>query len=152
VSLPPFLREIREKVGNRLLVLPSASGVVLDEAGRMLLIRHAVDGKWVVPGGVVEPDEHPAARVVEEVREETGLDVEVVRLVGVCGGPQCRVVYGNGDEVSYVAIVYECAVVGGSLEPDGVEAVEAAFFARDEICRLELSSIGREILAAALAG
>jgi 8-oxo-dGTP pyrophosphatase MutT (NUDIX family) len=77
VTLPTFLREVREKVGNQLLVLPSASGAVFDDEGRLLLMRHSVDGRWVVPGGVVEPDEHPRS-VVEEVREETALVVEPV--------------------------------------------------------------------------
>lgn len=95
MGMPPFLRELRTKVGNSLLVLPSASGVVFGEQRRLLLIRHSNDGKWLVPGGVVEPDDHPALRVVEEVREETALVVEPRRLIAAYGRTIVRVAFGR---------------------------------------------------------
>jgi ADP-ribose pyrophosphatase YjhB (NUDIX family) len=146
MPMPPFLEDLRRKVGDSLLVLPSASGVVFDELRRILLIRHSNDGKWVVPGGVVEPDEHPARRVVEEVREETGLVVEPVRLVALYGGPSCRVVYPSGDTTSYVAAVYECRIVSGTARPNGDESLEVGYFAEDELPALDLSPIGRTIV------
>jgi ADP-ribose pyrophosphatase YjhB (NUDIX family) len=146
MPMPTFLEELRRRVGGSLLVLPAAAGVVFDELRRILLVRHSNDGKWVVPGGVVEPDEHPARRVVEEVREETGLVVEPVRLLAVYGGRSCRVVYPNGDTTSYVAAFFECRVVSGTPRPNGDESLAVAYFAEDKLAALDLSPIGRTIV------
>jgi 8-oxo-dGTP pyrophosphatase MutT (NUDIX family) len=54
----------------------------------------------------VEPDEDPAAAVAREVREELGIEATFQDLIGVYGGPEFRVAYPNGDQVSYVTIVY----------------------------------------------
>lgn len=61
----------------------SARVVVVDQAGRILLIRHCDNGKefHVLPGGRVEPGETAAEEVGREVREETGLRVRVGELL-----------------------------------------------------------------------
>jgi 8-oxo-dGTP diphosphatase len=53
--------------------------------GRLLLVRHAKLGKWLPPGGHIEPDETPDEAVLREVREETGLDVELVHREEIAG-------------------------------------------------------------------
>jgi len=148
MGMPPFLRVIREKVGHELLVLPTVSGLVTDDDGRVLLIRHARDGDWVLPGGCVEPDEFPADRLIAEMQEETGLDVHPSELIGVYGGPGCRVHYPNGDKVSCVVSLFRCEVVGGTLRPDGTESLEIRFFADEELDSLNVSRIGRTLLEA----
>ncbi|MGH8896994.1 MAG: NUDIX hydrolase [Egibacteraceae bacterium] len=45
---------------------------------RLALVRHPRFGKWMVPGGHVEPDENPAETAIREVREETGLEVRLL--------------------------------------------------------------------------
>lgn len=144
--MPPFLRVLREKVGNDLLVLPTVAGLVTDDRDRVLMIRHSRDGSWVLPGGCMEPDEYPADRLVAEMREETGLEVRPTRLVGVYGGAGCRVEYPNGDQVSCVVSLFECEVVSGYPRPDGEESLEVDFFAAEELASLNVSSIGRTLL------
>lgn len=56
----------------------TASAIVFDGTGRVLLVEHRKAGLWLYPGGHVEPDEAPAEAAVREVAEETGLAVEVV--------------------------------------------------------------------------
>ena len=71
--------DARESVDDGLTWAVGA--VVTDPDGRVLLVRE--DGRWLAPGGVVEPGEtHPAA-LVREVREETGVDVAPQDLVAV---------------------------------------------------------------------
>jgi len=136
VPISHHLRELRAKVGSALLVLPSAAGVIRDAHGDVLLVRDASTERWVMPGGMVDPDETPADAVVREVWEETGLLVEPVALLGVYGGPEHQVRYGNGDRVSYVMTAFACDVVGGRLRPDGEEALEAAYVSPDGLRRL----------------
>jgi hypothetical protein len=66
----------------------------------------------------------------------------------VFGGPRFRVRYPNGDETSYVTAAFECVVSRGILRPDGHEALDARFFAWDEIDSLELSPFTSELLHA----
>ena len=141
--MPAFLEALRSKVGHDLLVLPSAAGLVINDEGHVLCIRHAANRKWTFPGGCVEPDESPRDAVMREVLEETGLETRVVGLLGAGGGPDYRIVYPNGDEVCYVSNLFECRIAGGHLRPDGVEVIEAAFFPIGRLTSLDLSRIAR---------
>jgi 8-oxo-dGTP diphosphatase len=65
---------------------PTACAAVRDEHGRVLLARRAdgvFGGFWDLPGGFVEEDEHPHDTIRRELREETGLETEPGRFVGV---------------------------------------------------------------------
>jgi len=64
------------------LDIVGVSSVVLDGAGRILLIKTAKDG-WELPGGQVEPGEDFITALTREVREETGCEIDVGRLTGV---------------------------------------------------------------------
>lgn len=55
--------------------------------------------------------------------------------------------YSNGDEVSYVTAAFECRIVGGTLVPDGQEALEARYFTWNEIDRLDMTSFARAMLS-----
>ena len=133
--MSPFLARLREIVGSELLMLPSVSGFVFDEAGRLLLARHGDVGLWAAPGGGVDPDERPEAAVVRELREELGFEVEVRGLIGVYGGPEFRTVYPNGHQVGYVIAAYACALAPGSAgpEPDGVEINDFRWLSEQEL-------------------
>lgn len=56
----------------------TASAVVFNQPGQVLLIYHNKLGMWLYPGGHVDPDEDPAQTAVREVQEETGVAVEIV--------------------------------------------------------------------------
>jgi len=133
MAISPYIAELRRHVGSRLLMLPSVMGVIYDAQSRVLLVRQTADGLWSTPGGVLEPEETPAAAVVREVQEETGLEVDVVRLLGVFGGPSFVVQYPNGDRSQYLSAIFECAVRGGSLVPDGDETDQLMFAGPTEL-------------------
>lgn len=86
--------------------VPCAGAVVRDETGRLLLVRRGREpsrGRWSLPGGRIEPGETAAEAAAREVREETGLVVEVGALL--------QIVRLDG----YVVADFAATVVGGEL-------------------------------------
>lgn len=136
MPISPYVAELRAKLGSRLLLLPSVMGVVYDSQSRVLLVRQSADGLWSTPGGVLEPDETPATAVVREVREETGLETTIVRLLGVYGGPTFVVDYPNGDRSQYLSVIFECAVAGGTPTADNDETDAVMFAGPEEMANI----------------
>ena len=131
-----YIRSLRDKVGTALLEVPTASALMFDANRRVLLVRHSDGDIWTTPGGMIEPGETPADAAVRETWEETGLTVELVRIVGVFGGELCTSTYSNGDRIAWVSTVFEGRVSGGTLRPDNVETLEVRYFTVDEMRRL----------------
>jgi len=148
VAIAPYIRRLRARVGNELLVLPSAAVLPRDAAGRVLLVRVADTGHWAVIGGAIEPDESPATAAVREAAEEAGVTVRLGALLGVLGGPEYRITYPNGDQTSYVSIVYDGEVVDGEPTPDGDEILDVRWFPRAELPLEEMSEFTRALLRA----
>jgi NADH pyrophosphatase NudC (nudix superfamily) len=80
----------------------------------------------------MEPGERLDEAVVREVREETGLEVEPVALIGVYSDPEYIFSYPNGDQVQPIITFFECQVVGGTLKPDMQEILEARYFGLED--------------------
>lgn len=106
----------------------SASVFVLDEQGRLLLLKRVDNGLWTIPTGAVKKGETVREAGVRECREETGLDVEVTGLVGVFSTPEQVIAYMAGGEVLEVRqpinICLRARVLGGEMRPEPAEAVE----------------------------
>jgi 8-oxo-dGTP pyrophosphatase MutT (NUDIX family) len=151
MPISDYLQGVRAKVGHDFLLATAATGLVFDDAGRVLLARHSNAGLWVAPGGAIDPDESPGDAVVRELWEETGLHVEPVTLLGVFGGASFRVLYSNGDETGYVMVVFECRILGGTLRPDGEEVLELRWVAASELRDLALSRWATDLLPALVA-
>lgn len=67
----------------------TGDGAIIDDAGRILLIRRSDNGLWAMPGGGLEVGETAAQGVVREVLEETGITCEPVALVGIYDSRLC---------------------------------------------------------------
>ena len=110
------------------VVVPCVGAVVVDAAGRLLLVlrgRPPAEGTWSLPGGRVEAGEDDATAVAREVLEETGLVVSVGDLVGT--------VRRDGPDGSVYEIAdYRCAVVGGDLRA-GDDAADVGWYDPERI-------------------
>ena len=103
-------------------------GAVIVEEGRVLLVRRGSEplkGHWTLPGGVLEVGESLIEGVAREVKEETGLEVEVIELIELLD----RIHRDNGRvRYHYVIADYLCRVTGGELraasDADAVRWVE----------------------------
>ena len=102
--------------------------IILDENSKVLLCLRTDKNVWNLPGGGLEVGESPWAAVVREVKEETGLDVKIKKLLGVSSKP----------EKSDIAFLFLCQPVSGELTLNN-EAKDLRYFSLDEIPENTLS-------------
>ena len=119
----------------------AAYAVIVDEQQRILLaLWNEVDPpKWTMPGGGVELAESVEEAVVRELREETGYEVRVGRLLGVHSHvfpPRARGT--RRRPLKSVRVVFAASIIGGELTPevDGTTD-EARWFALDDVVGLD---------------
>lgn len=138
MPISEYYRSLRNKVGSELLMVPSVAAVVRNEEGDILLLRKGGEQLWGLPAGAIEPGETPSRALRREVFEETGLMVNPLRIIGVFGGEKYTYEYINGDRVQYSVIVFECAIVKGTLRSVDGEAEELVFFSGGEFPELAI--------------
>ena len=127
---------------------PCACALIVDDGGRLLLARRAVEpfkDCWDTPGGFVEEGEHPLDALRRELLEETGLVVEPGEFVGVWMDH-----YGDApDAESTLNLYWEAQVVSGVAQAAD-DVAELAWFAPDELpepARLAFSTVGDALAA-----
>lgn len=127
---PNYIKWLRSKVGHEKIILIFAGGCVFNDKGEVLLQKRADSNKWGFPGGAVELGETPQMAAIREVKEETGLDVEVSDLIGIY--TEFNMEYPNGDIAQSICIAYELKTVGGYLSCDKDETLELKYFPLDD--------------------
>jgi 8-oxo-dGTP diphosphatase len=111
-------------------------GLVTTEDGKVLLgKRHQpqtpeIHGKWEFPGGGIDYGESQEEALVRELREETGLEVEIKRLL-----PKVFSNVWNWTKDAYQVIIlaYECKEIGGKLGLHDEEISELRYFKPEEV-------------------
>ncbi|GAB3946489.1 NUDIX hydrolase [Corynebacterium tapiri] len=135
MPIPPFITELRQKIGHDRLWLPSVTAVVLRDATNdtifaapeVLLVKRSDNGKWTPVTGICDPGEDPDTTAVREVKEETGLDARVEALLGVGSTPPLTHV--NGDQCTYMVTALRMSVVGDDTPVVGDdESTEVGWF------------------------
>ena len=121
-------------------------GAIIIEDERVVLVKrgHApLQGKWSIPGGVLEVGETLRKAVVREVREETALTIEPGELLGVFE----RVIPDEQGKMKYhyVLIDFLCRRATGELKA-GDDAAEVGWFREDQLSALELARETEEVI------
>jgi ADP-ribose pyrophosphatase YjhB (NUDIX family) len=102
--------------------------------GAILLMQRADNGHWGLPGGHVEPGESVTEATLREVREETGWQIEVGRLIGVYSDPAHQTVGHGAERPQLVNLCFEARVVGEAGPPTTPEETLAVgFFASTDL-------------------
>ena len=111
-------------------MLVFAGGCIFNEKGEVLLQRRGDSNKWGFPGGAIELGETPQIAAMREVKEETGLDVEVGDIIGIYTDSDIE--YPNGDKAHSICICFKLVAVGGELFCDNQETLELKYFSKDD--------------------
>lgn len=117
-------------------------GVAVVEEGRLLLVRRAMNperGKWSLPAGFLDQGENPRETAAREALEETGLVVEIDKLIDVFHNAP-----GRGG--ASIFILYRARLTGGQLQA-GDDADAADFFALDQLPELAFASTHAAVAA-----
>jgi ADP-ribose pyrophosphatase YjhB (NUDIX family) len=130
-----LLARFADETGYRTPKVDVRGVVLVDD--RLLLVREPESEGWCLPGGWADVGETPSRAVEKEVREEAGLDVRALRLLGVFD----RDFRGRVRWPAHVYKLYVlCERLGGAPTADGVETEEAALFALDALPALSLKT------------
>jgi 8-oxo-dGTP diphosphatase len=125
-------------------------GAVIVNAGTVLLVKRRYEplaGRWSIPGGTLELGETLETGVAREMREETGLEIEVGPVIEVFD----RIIFDADKRVRYhfVLVDYLCWPVGGDLQA-GSDVDEAVFVDPASLDAYDLTEKAREVIARAL--
>lgn len=138
MPMSAYYRDLREKAGSGLLVIPTVAAIIRNSEEEILFIRKPDETLWGLPAGAIEPGETPSRAVRREVYEETGLLVNPVGILGVFGGEKYKYEYSNGHQVEYLTVVFECSIVKGTPRGGDEEVEELQFFKENERPKLAI--------------
>ena len=130
-------------------VVPAVTAFMQDADGRILMERRTDNGRWGLPGGTHQAGESISQAVVREVAEETGLLVEVDRMVGIYTDPRHVIEFSDGEVRQEFSMCFAAHIVEGELKASE-ESFEVAWIEREALDRLDIAPTTRRRIADAL--
>lgn len=118
-----WLGQVTKGVPGYVTPKVAVGAAVGNDEGELLLIQRADSGVWLYPTGWCDVGYSAAEVVVKEVREETGIDVEPVRLIAVLDGLRL-----GFTRIPLYSLVFHCKAVGGKLEAHPLECRDVGWF------------------------
>lgn len=123
-----WLRSVGKGVPGYVTPKVAVAAVVADDDGRMLLTQRADSGVWLYPVGWADVGYSASEIAVKEVYEETGIEVEPLRLIAVFDALRLGFAL-----LPLYSIVFHCRVIGGELKGHPLETRDVGFFGRDSL-------------------
>ncbi|MGD9988847.1 NUDIX hydrolase [Pseudonocardia sp.] len=135
-------------------VVPSVTVAVRNSAGQILLIHKIDNDYWALPGGGHDPGESITDTAVREVREETGIDVQVTGLVGTYTDPRHVMKYDDGEVRQQFSLCFHAVPIDESEKPreDGTETKAAEWVDPADVPELSIHRSMRMRIEHALDG
>ena len=129
-----YIEFIRSKVGHDKIILNYVGAAIYNDSGKVLLQRRSDRRTWGFPGGAMELGESISETAKREIKEETGLDIKLERLIGIYSDYSDE--YPNGDSAQPIVIFFLGKVISGKLSVDDNETLELKYFGKDEMPQL----------------
>ncbi|MDP4552476.1 NUDIX hydrolase [Alkalihalobacillus macyae] len=129
-----YVKELRELVGHRPLILVGAVTLIVNSKNEVLLqLRNERSKRWGLPGGLMEPGESTEETAKRETFEETGLTVENMTLFKLYSGESFFTKADNGDQFYSVTTAYDVKEYSGSIKLNPDESLSCDFFSYNEL-------------------
>ncbi len=123
-----WISSVGEGVAGYVTPKVAVGALVGNERDELLLIQRGDSGVWLYPTGWADVGYSAAEVVVKEVAEETGIEVEPLRLVAVLDGLRL-----GARGLPFYSLVFHCRAVGGQLHPHPLEARAVGWFAEEAL-------------------
>ncbi|PPK64466.1 NUDIX domain-containing protein [Actinokineospora auranticolor] len=114
-----------------------ACSAYIERDGQILMIRRTDNDLYAIPGGTHELGETMTQTVVREVKEETGVDIEVTGLIGIYSDPAHVIAYTDGEVRQEFSICFRARATGGELR-ESDESKEVLWVAPDKLDDLRM--------------
>jgi ADP-ribose pyrophosphatase YjhB (NUDIX family) len=109
-------------------IVVAVTAFVQDEQGRLLMIKRTDNGMYSIPGGAQDVGETIGHTVIREIKEETGIDIEPINVIGIYSDPAHIIEYSDGEVRQQFSICFRARPTGGQIrtsdESSEVEWVE----------------------------
>lgn len=131
-----YLWRLRQKVGTDLVLMPGAMVVVQRDDGAVLLTKRGDTGAWCLPAGAAEEGGSFARTAIDELAEETGVQISLESLVPfgcLSEAGKHTIHYPNGDVTHCFAICFLVRDWRGDPTPDQEESTAVRFVALDDL-------------------
>lgn len=120
-----YVEELRAIIGKRRIILCGSAVIIVNHSGDILMQQrtHPV-GRWGLPGGLMELGESTVETAQREVYEETNLQVDDLKLLGVYSGENYLCTAANGDEWYVVTTTYVTDTYSGNVSINDDESIQ----------------------------
>lgn len=123
-----WLQQVGKGVPGYVTPKVAVAAIVGDEEGRLLLVQRGDSGIWLYPTGWADVGYSASEVVIKEVREETGIECEVLRFVGILDGLRL-----GFTRVPMYLLQFHCRMTGGALQAHPLECADVGFFSEDDL-------------------
>jgi ADP-ribose pyrophosphatase YjhB (NUDIX family) len=128
VLVEEWLKQVGEGVPGYVTPKVAIGAVVGNDAGEILLVQRADSGVWLYPTGWADVGYSASEVAAKEVLEETGIEVEPVRLIAVLDGLRL-----GFTRIPLYSLVFLCRAMGGELKGHPLETSDVGWFAQDKL-------------------
>ena len=121
-----YIKYIRRNLGNDWVILNACAVVITNEKNEILLQKRTDNLMWGLPGGLMELDDSIESCALREVKEETNVDVELKKFIGVFNNPFMR--WRDTDYARIISFAFYGKVIGSKIKINYHESLESKDF------------------------
>ena len=126
-----YIAELRQMVGDSMLILVAANVIIVNDLNEVLLQQRSDSFLWGLPGGLMEIEDSIEECAIREAKEELGIDIELTGFVGVFTNPMMR--WRVNDKAKVICFSFTAKIVSGDLKISDDESVGFGYFSKDNL-------------------